>query len=82
MAEAFVCWDDESEDDPGVSPPARNCVEAFSVEWAAEEFAERTFGDSDPVESMTIHVRDTDAKVHVVDIVVEYEPTFSGTVRE
>jgi hypothetical protein len=81
MSEQFVCWEPANEEEPGDNPASRNVVEAFGVEWAAEEYAEKEWWNTDPYEETTIHVRDTQGKVYVVKIMVEYEPTFSGSVQ-
>jgi hypothetical protein len=77
----YVCWDAENDEDPGEAPRADSVVEDWNVEWAAEEFAGRIHDDSDYPDDMTIAVRDPSGAVHTVDILVEYEPSFSGSVR-
>lgn len=82
MSDRYVCWEPASEGDPGVSPSPGQIVEnAYDVEDAAAEYAEREWGNTDPYETTTVNVRDSNGMVHAVEVTVEYEPTFSGRLK-
>lgn len=82
MSERYACWDAEGDEDPGESPSPRQVVEDYSVEGAAEEYAERCYNNSGEwVDSIAISVRDASGKVHVVDVTMEAVPSFTGSVR-
>lgn len=81
MTECFVCWDPEQEDEPTGDAASRNAVYAHDVELAAETYAEAEWGNVDPYEETTIHVRDASGGLHVVNIEVDYSPSFYGTVK-
>lgn len=84
MTTRYVCWERDNEDDPGecASGTGGNVVENVGVEWAAEAYAEQWYNDcGEHVEEMTVMVRDAAGVVHEVLVVVEFSPTFSGTVK-
>lgn len=81
MANGFVCWNAEGEDDPGENPKRRNVVlDCLSIEGAAEQYADRIWADNDSPDEMTLMVRDPDGRVHKVSVQAEPTITFSASV--
>ena len=82
MSERFVVWDPDMEDEPTGDASARNAVTAVDAEQAAETYAEADWGNVDPYDKATFHVRDTSGGLHVVDVEVDWSPNFYPRERK